>query len=102
VNTTTELAAQLRGLAESGAVELDADERQALHEAADKLDRGQGAVYVIGRLLAPFLGRLVKGKPAPAMGARIELDRRQAALDTAAKWDRVWRSTPGRVYRGPR
>jgi hypothetical protein len=102
VNTTTELAAQLRKLATLDTDELGEDERRAILEAADKLDRGQGAVYVIGRLLAPFLGRLVKGKPAPAMGARIELERRQANQETAAAWDRVWRSTPGRVYRGPR
>ena len=60
MTTTAELAAQLRELAAAARPELDDEERQALADAAARLDKGQGPVYVIGRLLAPFLGRLVR------------------------------------------
>jgi hypothetical protein len=67
--TTTELADQLDALANLDRdtfVELDDTERAALRDAATRLRKGQGAVYTIGRLLAPFLGRLVKGKRTEA------------------------------------
>lgn len=63
MNTTAELAAQLRTLSQLNDVNLTSDEREALQDAAARLDKGQGAVYTIGRLLAPFLGRLVRSKP---------------------------------------
>lgn len=62
MNTTAQLAAQLRALAELDAVDLEDEERAALLDAATRLEKGAGAVYTIGRLLAPFLGRLTRDK----------------------------------------
>lgn len=106
MNTTTELAAQLRNLAESDSVELDADERAALQDAALRLDKGAGAVYTIGRLLAPFLGRLVKRKPqAPPtwLDQRPGDDLSQQQVDLlAARWDAMWGERHRPVWREPK
>lgn len=75
MNNTTELAAQLRALASDDRyAQLDAEERAALQDAADRLDKGQGAVYTIGRLLAPFLGRLTRSRKAPVIDAGPDPD----------------------------
>lgn len=66
MSSTGDLAAQLRALANDDRyVQLDDEERKALQDAADRLDKGQGAVYTIGRLLAPALGRLTRSRKAP-------------------------------------
>jgi hypothetical protein len=75
--STTELADQLdnRANLDPGTfVDLDDTERAALRDAATRLRRGQGAVYTIGRLLAPFLGRLVTGKRRQVTEARTSAD----------------------------
>ena len=94
MNTTAELAAQLRDLAESDRPELDAEERHALADAAARLEKGAGPVYVIGRLLAPFLGRLVKGKPAQAV---------EPQAPSSTLWETGWsrHQDNQRAYRRP-
>lgn len=105
MNTTTELAQQLRELATSDRPELDAEERAALQDAATRLDKGQGAVYTIGRLLAPFLGRLVKRKPQQLawVDERPGADLSQQQVDlVAARWDAMWGERHRAVWRQPK
>jgi len=101
---TTELAAQLRRLAALDSAQLDADERKALEDAAQRLERGQGVAYTITRLLAPFLARIRPGKGRQAVD--VGDDERFTAADwgadlgpdggtrvpmlTPEQWDTVW------------